>query len=381
MEVIMNSKTMKSLKVKKMKIDFANLNKAHQQYASEINEAIKKTIEKSQFIMGEEVEALEDELANFTNAKYALTCSSGTSALLLAILATKIKPDDEVITTPFSFIAAAEMIAFLGAKPVFVDIDPITFTLNPSLISSAITARTRAIIPVSLFGQPSDMDSINTIATKHNLIVIEDGAQSFGSIYKNKKSCNLSPIATTSFFPAKPLGCYGDGGAVFCNDEHIAYKIKSLRVHGQSKRYEHSHIGIGARLDNIQAAILRVKLKHYPSQIDARIQVAKFYKKHLKNPEIILPSIAKETKSVYAQYSILCNNREALEHKLKQNNIPYAIHYPLPLHLQPCFEYLSYKKGDFVIAEEISQKILSLPMNPYLSEDEIKYIAGVINSL
>lgn len=364
-----------------MRIDFANLNKAHQQYANEIDEAIKKTIEKSQFIMGEEVQTLENELANFTNAKYVLTCSSGTSALLLAMLASEIKPGDEIITTPFSFIAAAEMIAFLGAKPVFIDIDPFNFTLNPSLISSAITTKTKAIIPVSLFGQPSDMDSINAIAKKHNLIVIEDGAQSFGAVYKNKKSCNLSPIATTSFFPAKPLGCYGDGGAVFCNDEEIAHKIKSLRVHGQIKRYEHSYIGIGARLDEIQAAILRVKLKHYPSQIDARIEVAKLYEKHLKNPEIILPSIAKETQSVYAQYSILYKNREALECKLKQNNIPYAIHYPLPLHLQPCFKYLDYKKGDFPIAEEISQKILSLPINPYLSEDEIKYIAGVINSL
>lgn len=364
-----------------MKIDFANLNKAHQQYADEINEAIKKTIEKSQFIMGEEVQSFENELANFTNAKYALTCSSGTSALLLAMLATEIKPNDEIITTPFSFIAAAEMIAFLGAKPVFIDIDPFTFTLNPSLISSAITEKTRAIIPVSLFGQPSDMDSINAIAKKHNLIVIEDGAQSFGAICKNKRSCNLSPIATTSFFPAKPLGCYGDGGAVFCNDEHIAHKIKSLRVHGQIKRYEHSYIGIGARLDAIQAAILRVKLKHYRSQIDARIEVAKLYQKYLKSPQITLPSIAKETQSVYAQYSILCNNRGALEHKLKQSNIPYAIHYPIPLHLQPCFSYLGYKKGDFVVAEEISQKILSLPMNPYLSEDEIKYIAGAVNSL
>lgn len=367
--------------MKKVEIDFANLKKAHQEYADEIDGAIKKIIEKSQFIMGEEVEALEDELANFTNAKYALTCSSGTSALLLAMLASQIKPNDEVITTPFSFIAAAEMIAFLGAKPVFIDIDPLTFTLNPSLISSAITSKTKAIIPVSLFGQPSDMDSINNIAKKHNLIVIEDGAQSFGAIYKNKKSCNLSPIATTSFFPAKPLGCYGDGGAVFCNDEHIAHKIKSLRVHGQIKRYEHSYIGIGARLDSIQAAILRVKLKHYYSQINARMQVAKLYEKYLKNPEIILPSIAKETQSVYAQYSILCENRGALEYQLKQNNIPYAIHYPLPLHLQPCFTYLGYKKGDFVVAEEISEKILSLPMNPYLTEDEIKYIAGVINSL
>lgn len=364
-----------------MKIDFANLHKAHQQYAKPIEEAIKKTIEKSQFIMGGEIEVLEDELANFTNAKYAITCSSGTSALLLALIASGIGPGDEIITTPFSFIAAAEMVAFLGAKPVFVDINPRTFTLDPLLIPSAITPKTKGIIPVSLFGHPADMDPINAIAQKHNLIVIEDGAQSFGAIYKNKKSCNLSPIGTTSFFPAKPLGCYGDGGAVFCDDEYTAKKIKSLRIHGQTKRYKHSYIGIGARLDEIQAAILRVKLSHYNDQIKARIQVAKLYEKYLTNTHITLPYSDKETQSIYAQYSILSANRVALEDKLKQNHIPYAIHYPLPLHLQGCFAYLGYKKNDFPIAEEISHKILSLPMNPYLSEDEIKYIAGVVNSL
>ncbi|MDO7253806.1 DegT/DnrJ/EryC1/StrS family aminotransferase [Helicobacter cappadocius] len=362
-----------------MKIDFANLTLAHQEYATEINVAIQKTIEKSHFIMGDEVELLEDELKNFTGSNHVITCSSGTSALLLALSAIGIGTNDEVITSPFSFIAAAEMIAFLGAKPVFVDIDPLTYQINPSLITSAITPKTKAIIPVSLFGQPSDMDSINKIAQKHNLIVIEDGAQSFGATYKEKKSCNLTPIATTSFFPAKPLGCYGDGGAVFCNDEHIATKIKSLRIHGQTKRYEHSYIGLGARLDTIQAAILRVKLKYYPIKISKRNQVAKLYEKYLKNKSVKLPIIGDHIQSVYAQYSILSADRNSLEKKLKQNNIPYAIHYPIALHLQPCFSYLGYQEGDFPIAEKTCKQILSLPMNPYLSENEIEYISGVID--
>ncbi|PAF53575.1 aminotransferase DegT [Helicobacter sp. 13S00482-2] len=361
-----------------MKIDFANLTLAHNEYAEEINAAIQKVIHKSDFIMGEEVELLENELKNFVQSKHVITCSSGTSALLLALKAAGIKNNDEVITTPFSFVAAAEMIALLGAKPVFVDIDPFTYQINPSLVPSAITHKTKAIICVSLFGHACEIDTINEIAKKYNLIVIEDGAQSFGSIYKDKKSCNLTPIATTSFFPAKPLGCYGDGGAVFCNDENIAKKIKSLRVHGQTKRYEHSFIGIGARLDTIQASILRVKLKHYPIQIDKRVKVARLYEKYLKNKSIQLPTIADHIQSVYAQYSILSTHRDLLEQKLKHKNIPYSIHYPLPLHLQPCFSYLGYQKGDFHIAEKICQQILSLPMNPYLTEDEIKYIAGAI---
>lgn len=361
-----------------MKIDFANLAKMHTEYANEIEPIIQKIARSGQFIMGEEVETLENELCAFIGSKYSITCSSGTSALLLALLAIDVQNNDEIITTPFSFVSAAEIIALLGAKPVFADIDPLTFHINPNHIKSLITPKTKAIIPVSLFGQPCDMEAINAIAKKHCLALIEDAAQSFGAKYKNKKSANLSKLSITSFFPTKPLGCYGDGGAVFCEDKNLSEKIKSLRLHGQTKRYQHTHIGIGARLDTIQAGILRVKLKHYPDQITARQNVAVLYAKYLKNKPLTLPYVAPDRESIYAQYSVLSSNRVLLETALSQNHIPYAIHYPKPLHLQDCFKYLGYKKGDFPIAEDVAEKILSLPMNAYLSEKEIAFIAKTI---
>ncbi|PAF43800.1 DegT/DnrJ/EryC1/StrS family aminotransferase [Helicobacter sp. 11S03491-1] len=361
-----------------MKIDFANLKKAHLEYADEINFAIQKVIQNTSFIMGEEIQALEEELANFVGCEYAITCSNGTSALLLALMGAGIQAGDEVITSPFSFIAGAEMIALLGAKPVFVDIDPQTFHIHPKYIPQAITPKTKAIMPVSLFGQIPDMDTINAIAKQHHLIVIEDGAQSFGAMYKSRKSGNQSPLAITSFFPSKPLGCYGDGGAVFCNDKNLADKIKTLRIHGQSKRYQHSMIGLNARLDTLQAAILRIKLKHYPDQIARRQKVAMLYNKHLQNKSITLPYTDTKTQNVYAQYCILTSDREGLQKNLSSYEIPYAIHYPKPLHLQDCFAYLNYHQGDFGIAERVSNEILSLPMNAYLSEDEIKYISKAI---
>lgn len=246
-----------------MKIDFAKLQDQYQLYKTEIDEAIHVVLDKSNYIMGEEVSQLEESLQEFTGAKHAITCSSGTDALLLAMMALDIKPGDEVITTPFTFIATAETIAFLGATPVFVDIDEKTYNINPDLIEAKITSKTKAIIPVSLYGQPADMQKIQDIANKHNLKVIIDGAQSFGSTFNNMTDSVWGDISTTSFFPAKPLGCFGDGGAVFTDNEEIAEKIKSLRVHGQSKRYHHKYIGMGGRLDTIQATILNVKLKYY----------------------------------------------------------------------------------------------------------------------
>lgn len=368
----------KTRRLSLMKIDFANLAKMHTEYANEIEPIIQKIARSGQFVMGGEVETLENELCAFIGSKYSITCSSGTSALLLTLLAIGVQNNDEIITTPFSFVSAAEVIALLGAKPVFADIDPLTFHINPNHIKSLITPKTKAIIPVSLFGQPCDMEAISTIAKKHCLALIEDAAQSFGAKYKNKKSANLSKLSITSFFPTKPLGCYGDGGAVFCEDKNLSEKIKSLRLHGQTKRYQHSYIGIGARLDTIQAAILRVKLKHYPDQISARQNVAVLYAKYLKNKPLALPYIAPDRESIYAQYSVLSSNRALLENALSQNRIPYTIHYPKPLHLQDCFKCLGYKKGDFPIAEDVAEKILSLPMNAYLSEKEIAFIAKTI---
>ncbi len=361
-----------------MKIDFANLQYQYKLYKDEIDEAIDEVLEKSNYIMGEEVAILENNLEKFTGAQYAITCSSGTDALVLAMMALDIQPGDEIITTPFTFIATAETIAFLGAVPVFVDIDEKTYNIDPSKLEENISSKTKAIIPVSLYGQPADMDVIQSIATKHNLKVIVDGAQSFGSTYKGKTDSNLGDISTTSFFPAKPLGCFGDGGAVFTNNEELATKMKSLRVHGQSKRYHHKYIGMGGRMDTLQCAIVNIKLKHYKKDLALRQEVAEKYTKALQDKDIVLPFIDKNTTSVFAQYSIRVKERDKLQTKLKEKGIPTAVHYPMPLHLQECFEYLNYTKGDFPIAEQISQEIMSLPMNPYISDDEIAYITKVL---
>ena len=357
-----------------MQVDFAKLQYQYQLYKLEIDEAIHKVLDKSNYIMGDEVQNLEQNLCKFTKAKYAITCSSGTDALILAMLALDIKPNDEIITTPFTFIATAESIAFLGAKPVFVDIDEQTYNIDTSKIEEKITSKTKTIIPVSLYGQPSNMDEIQFIADKYKLKVIIDGAQSFGATYKGKTDSVLGDISTTSFFPSKPLGCFGDGGAVFSNDEELVTKLKSLRVHGQSKRYHHQYLGIGGRMDTIQCAIVDVKLKYYKKDLILRQEVAAKYTKILKNKDIILPILRDDRSSTFAQYSIRVKNRDKVQLKLKEAGIPTAVHYPLPLHFQECFKYLRYNNGDFPIAEKISQEILSLPMNPYLNDKEIDMI-------
>lgn len=367
-------------------IDFANLKKQYFMYQPELEKEIDKVLNHTSYIMGNAVNELEKNLEKFTGAKYALACSSGTDALLLAMMALNIKPGDEVITTPFTFIATAETIALLGAKPVFVDIDEKTYNIDPSKIEEKITSKTKAVIPVSLYGQPADMDAIQAIVDKtlktknQKLYTIIDGAQSFGSTYNGKMDSNLGNISTTSFFPAKPLGCFGDGGAVFTNNEKLALKIKQLRVHGQNKRYHHKYIGMGGRLDSIQAAVLNVKLKYYEKDLKLRQEVASKYTKALKGKELILPFIDKRVTSAWAQYSIRIKDRESLQLKLKENGIPSAVHYPMPLHLQECFKYLRYKKGDFPISEIVSNEIISLPMNPYLSDEEINYVCEKINS-
>jgi len=361
-----------------MNIDFANLQLQYQKYKVDIDANIQAVLDKSNYIMGEEVTQLESSLEEFTGAKYAITCSSGTDALLLAMMALDIKPGDEIITTPFTFIATAETIALMGAIPVFVDIDEKTYNIDPSKIEEKITSKTKAIIPVSLYGQPVDMDAIQSIANKHNLKVIIDGAQSFGSTYNGKTDSNLGDISTTSFFPAKPLGCFGDGGAVFTNDDELATKMKSLRMHGQSKRYHHKYIGMGGRMDTIQCAIVDVKLKHYRKDLALRQEVATKYTKALKDKNLILPYIDEKATSAFAQYSVRVKNRDEVQEKLKTQGVPTAVHYPMSLHLQECFEYLGYKNGDFPISEIVSVEIMSLPMNPYISDEEISYISGYL---
>ena len=364
-----------------MKIDFAKLQYQYQLYKEEIDEAIHRVLDKSNYIMGNEVKELEKNLQNFTGAKHAITCSSGTDALLLAMMALDIQPNDEVITTPFTFIATAETIAFLGAKPIFVDIDEKTYNIDPTKIEAKITKKTKIIMPVSLYGQPSDMEAIQTIADKHNLKVIIDGAQSFGSTFLGETDSNLGDISTTSFFPAKPLGCFGDGGTVFTNDDELAEKMKSLRVHGQSKRYHHQYIGMGGRMDTIQCAIVDVKLKYYKKDLALRQEIASKYTEALKGKDLILPFVDNRATSAFAQYSVRVKNRDEAQSKLKEQGIPSAIHYPMPLHLQECFEYLGDKIGNFPMSELLSKEILSLPMNPYLSDDEIDYICKGIQSV
>jgi len=367
-----------------MKVDFANLQHQYQLYKNVIDARIQAVLDKSNYIMGEEVAELESELEKFTGTKHAIACASGTDALILALMAMDIQPGDEVITTPFTFIATAESIAFLKAKPVFVDIDSVTFNINPDLIEQAITEKTKAIMPVSLYGQPADMDEINAIAQKHNLKVIIDGAQSFGATYKGQSEVHHGDFYTTSFFPAQPLGCYGDGGAVFSNSDEYAEKIKMLRVHGQNKRYHHKYVGIGGRLDTIQAAVLLAKLPFYASEIELRQEVANCYFEELRqllereNEVISIPSIRADRTSVYAQYTLRVDNRDALQGYLSSKGIPTAVHYPMPLHMQKCFEHLGGALGQFPVAELASKQVLSLPMSAFCEKEVVMYISETL---
>ncbi len=362
-----------------MNIPFIDLKTQYESYKDEINQAVISQMESTQFILGKQVEKLERNLEKFTGSKNAIACSSGTDALLLSLMALDIKSGDEVITTPFTFISTAEVIAFLGAKPVFVDINENDFNIDHTKIEEKITSKTKAIMPVSLYGQPSNMNEINKIATKYNLPVIEDACQSFGAEFQGKKSCNLSSIGCTSFFPSKPLGCYGDGGAIFTNDDKLAKKIRTLLNHGQEERYKHKYIGINGRLDAIQAAILNIKLKYFENEIKKREEVANRYNRLLEDVKNIkTPFVHDDRTSVYAQYSILCKDREKTIEKLSNQDIPTAIHYPIPLHLQEAFCFLGHKKGDFSVSEDVAKSIMSLPMSPFLTKEHQDKIVKTI---
>jgi len=361
-----------------MKINFIDLQAQYQAYKEEIDREVGEVMASAQFIGGPKLQKLEADLATYTGAAHAIGCSSGTDALLLALMALDVKPGDEVITTPFTFIATAEVIAFLGAKSVFVDIDESTYNIDAALIEDAMTERTKAIIPVSLYGQCADMDAINAIAQKHNLPVIEDACQSFGADYKGKKSCNLSTIGCTSFFPSKPLGAYGDGGAIFTNDDALAEKMRMLLNHGQNERYKHRYIGINGRLDAIQAAVLNVKLAHFDEELHARARIGKAYSDKLAGSNVVTPAVKNDRTSVYAQYSVRVKNREAVAKALGDKGIPTAVHYPMPLHLQEAFVSLGYKRGDFPVSERVSDEIMSLPMSPYLTEEQQDFIVAAL---
>lgn len=362
-----------------MQIPLVDLKAQYLSIKKEIDEAIQRVLNKCNFIMGDEVKEFEEELASFCSAKYAVGVSSGTDALLLALKAINIQPGDEVITVPNTFIATTEAITMAGGKIKFVDIDEETFNIDTNKIESAITNKTRAILPVHLYGQPANMDPIIDLAKKYNLKVIEDAAQAHGAEYNNKRVGALGDIGIFSFYPGKNLGAYGDAGAVVTNDPDISNKIAMLRNHGRTKKYEHEYEGYNCRLDTLQAAILRVKLKYINSWNEARRNHAYSYRKLLQNTDIILPTEQKDCKHIYHIFAVRTADRDNLLNKLKNEGIGAGIHYPIPLHLQPAYRYLGYKKGDFPITEKCAREIISLPMYPELDEVKIKRIAEAIS--
>ncbi|HEY1730353.1 MAG TPA: DegT/DnrJ/EryC1/StrS family aminotransferase [Terriglobales bacterium] len=362
-------------------MEFVDLKVQYRHLKPSIDARIQAVLDHGQYILGPEVRELEDRLAARTGAKHCITCASGTDALLLALMALGMQPGDEVITAPFTFFATGEMIALIGGVPVFVDIDPATYNLDPAKIEAAITSRTKAIMPVSLYGQPADMDTINAIAVRHNLAVIEDAAQSFGALYKGRHSGNLSTIGCTSFFPSKPLGCYGDGGACFTNDDVLATAMTELRNHGQDRRYHHTRIGINGRMDTIQAAILLAKLDVFDRELLARNEAADRYGALLKGV-VQPPAVAPHCTSAWAQYTVEVDDREHVEKAMRDSGIPTAVHYPTSLHLQPVFAELSrergWTKGSFPHSERAADRVLSLPMHPYQSPPDATRVCNAL---
>ena len=349
-------------------MQFIDLAAQQARIKDKIDANIQKVLAHGKYILGPEVGKLEERLADYTGAKYCITVANGTDALQIAQMALGIGPGDEVIVPGFSYIATAETVALLGARPVYVDIDPKTYNMNPELLEAAITLRAKAIIPVSLYGQCADFDAINAVAEKHGIPVIEDGAQSFGASYKGKKSCNLTTIGCTSFFPSKPLGCYGDGGAIFTNDDELATLLRQIARHGQDRRYHHIRVGVNSRLDTLQAAILLPKLELLDEEIQLRNQVAENYTRLLKDAEIdTTPHVEAHNRSAWAQYTIRVQSRDEVQSKLKEAGIPTAVYYPIPLNKQPA---VMDENATLPIGDSMAQAVMSLPMHPYLKEDE-----------
>jgi len=366
-------------------ISFIDLKTQYQQMESAIKSRVLAVLEHGRYISGPEVTELEEKLAEFTGAKHAIACSSGTDALLMPLMAWELGPGDAVFTTPFTFIATAEVLSLLGVTPIFVDIDPKTFNLDPQALEEAVQAvkregklKARGVIPVDLFGLPADYDAINAIAAKHDLFVLEDTAQGLGGIYKGRKAGNLAEVAATSFYPAKPLGGYGDGGAIFTNDGDMAAMLRSIREHGQGvDRYHNVRLGINGRLDSLQAAVLLVKLAHFPEELDARQRVAERYSAKLQG--VTVPHIPEGYRSAWAQYSVLSAKRDEVRQNLTGMDIPTVIYYIVPLHLQPVFvARYGNQAGRFPVSERVSSQIFSLPMHPFLKEEEIDRIVEAV---
>ncbi len=346
-------------------MQFIDLQAQYQRIKSDVDARIHAVLDHGKYVMGPEIDELETALASYAGAKHCVALSSGTDALLVAMMALDIGPGDEVITTPFTFIATGEMIGLLGATAVFVDIDADTYNIDASLVEAAITDKTRAIVPVSLFGQCADMDALNAIGARHGIPVIEDAAQSFGATYKGKRSCNLSGLAATSFFPAKPLGCYGDGGAAFTDDPELDRRMRELRNHGQDRQYHHPRLGINGRLDTLQAAILLSKLDIFPDEVQARSRVGARYSAELADV-VKTPKIADDNTSVFAQYTIEVDNRDTFRERMSAADVPTAVYYPVLLNRQPAL----YSDVAIPVSEAAAERVVSLPMHPYLTESE-----------
>jgi UDP-2-acetamido-2-deoxy-ribo-hexuluronate aminotransferase len=358
-------------------IPFIDLHAQQQRIKKQIDENIQKVLAHGQYIQGPEITTLEKELSKYLEVKHSMVCANGTVALQLALMALGVGPGDEVITVPFSFFATAEAILLVGATPVFIDIDSKTYNMNAALLEDAITLKTKAIIPVSLYGQCADFTAINAIAEKYGLPVIEDAAQSFGAQHHGKKSCGLSTIACTSFFPSKPLGGYGDGGACFTNDDAIAQKIRMILNHGQKERYVHEVIGTNARLSTLHAAILLPKLAIFPDELQARQQVAAWYKKYLPE-QYPAPFVESFNLSAYGQFTIRVQGREKLQEYLKERGIPTAVHYPIPLNQQPVFKNEVFAQQHFPHSEKAAREVMSLPFHPYMTEEIVKKITQAL---
>ncbi|KJV44737.1 aminotransferase DegT [Acinetobacter indicus] len=357
-------------------IEFIDLKAQQSRIKAEIDAGIQRVLAHGQYILGPEVKELEEKLAAYVGVKYCITCANGTDALQIAQMAFGIGPGDEVITPGFTYIATAETVAVLGATPVYVDVKPKTYNLDVEKLEAAITPRTKAIIPVSLYGQCADFDAINAIAAKYNIPVIEDAAQSFGATYKGRKSCNLSTVACTSFFPSKPLGCYGDGGAIFTNDEELAKVIRQIARHGQDRRYHHIRVGVNSRLDTLQAAILLPKLAILDDEMQARQRVADTYSKLLNEAGILTtPFIEAHNMSAWAQYTIQVENRSEIQERLKTQGIPTAVHYPIPLNKQPA---VADDNAVLPVGDLVAERVMSLPMHPYLNENHQSLIVGML---
>ncbi|OFI05784.1 UDP-2-acetamido-2-deoxy-3-oxo-D-glucuronate aminotransferase [Clostridium acetireducens DSM 10703] len=361
-----------------MKVKLLDLKAQYKNIEKEIDEAIKDVLESTQFIMGPNVKELEKEIADFTGVKYGIGVANGTDSLMLTLKALGVGSGDEVITTPFTFFASAEVTSVLGAIPVFADIDKNTYCIDPKSIEEKITEKTKAIIPVHIFGQMCDMDSIMDIAKRHNIPVIEDACQAIGAEYKGKKAGSFGVAGCYSFFPTKNLGCYGDGGMIVTNDQDLAEKIKMLRVHGSKVKYHHEVIGYNSRLDEIQAAILRVKFKYLNKYNELRREKAKIYNELLKDTPVVLPVEEKNYKHIYHQYSICVEKRDDMVSYLKNKGVATSIYYPIPVHLLKVYENLAYKKGDLPVTENICERVFALPMYPELPIEQQEYVVSCI---